>query len=188
MYLARDAGSQVGKKALEAAKRAIDSNSPSKETYKLGTFFDQGFVNGIKAFGDNIYKESYSVGDRARLGLSKAIKGVSDLILNGIDDDITIRPILDLSNVEDGVATMNGMFGTPSIGVMSNLNAISTGMRMNRQNGGEDIVSAIDKLGKSLGNTNGDTYNINGITYDDGSEISEAVKTLVRAARIERRT
>ena len=188
LYLARDAGSQVGKKALEAAKRAIDSNSPSKETYKLGTFFDQGFVNGIKAFGDNIYKESYSVGDRARLGLSKAIKGVSDLILNGIDDDITIRPILDLSNVEDGVATMNGMFGTPSIGVMSNLNAISTGMRMNRQNGGEDIVSAIDKLGKSLGNTNGDTYNINGITYDDGSEISEAVKTLVRAARIERRT
>ena len=187
LYLARDAGSQVGKKALEAAKRAIDSNSPSKETYKLGTYFDQGFVKGIKDFGDDIYKESYSVGDRARLGLSKAIKGVSDLILNGIDDDITIRPILDLSNVEDGVASMNGMFGTPSIGVMSNLNAISTGMKMNRQNGGEDIISAIDRLSKNLGNTTGDTYNINGITYDEGTEISEAVKTLVRAARIERR-
>ena len=188
LYLARDAGSQVGKKALEAAKKAIDSNSPSKETYKLGTFFDQGFVNGIKAFSDNIYKESYSVGDRARIGLSRAIKGVSDLILNGIDDDITIRPILDLSNVESGVATMNNMFGTPSIGVMSNLNAISSGMRMRRQNGGEDVVNAIDRLGKNLGNVNGDTYNINGITYDDGSEVSEAVRTLVRAARIERRT
>ena len=188
LYLARDAGSQVGKKALEAAKKAIDSNSPSKETYKLGTFFDQGFVNGIKAFGNNIYKESYSIGDRARIGLSKAIKGVSDLITNGIDDDITIRPILDLSNVESGISSISGMFNNPSLGVSANLNAISSGMRAYRQNGGEDVISAIDRLGKNLGNTSGDTYNINGITYDNGTEIQEAVSTLVRAARIERRT
>ena len=31
------------------------------------------------------------------------------------------------------------------------------------------------------------SYNINGITYDDGSNIVNAVETLVRAARIERR-
>jgi len=188
LYLARDAGSAVGKKALDAAKQSIDSHSPSKETYKLGTFFDQGFVNGIKAFGDNIYKESYSVGDRARIGLSKAIKGVSDLITNGIDDDITIRPILDLSNVESGISSISGMFNNPSLGVSANLNAISSGMRTYRQNGGEDVISAIDRLGKNLGNTSGDTYNINGITYDNGTEIQEAVSTLVRAARIERRT
>ena len=188
LYLARDAGSAVGKKALEAAKQSIDSHSPSKETYKLGTFFDQGFINGIKSLEDKIYSETYGVGDKARLGLGRAIKGVSNLISEGIDDEFTIRPVLDLSEVQSGAAAINGMLGVPSVGVSANLNAISTGMRTYRQNGGDDVISAIDKLGKNLGNTTGDTYNINGITYDNGSEIQEAVSTLVRAARIERRT
>ena len=188
IYLARDAGSQVGKKALEAAKQSIDSHSPSKETYKLGTFFDQGFINGVKSLEDKIYSETYGVGDKARLGLGRAIRGVSNLISEGIDDEFTIRPVLDLSEVQSGAAAINGMLGVPSVGVAANLNAISTGMRTYRQNGGDDIVSAIDKLGKNFGNTTGDTYNINGITYDNGSEIQEAVSTLVRAARIERRT
>ena len=188
IYLARDAGSAVGKRALEAAKQSIDSHSPSKETYKLGTFFDQGFINGIKSLEDKIYSETYGVGDKARLGLGRAIRGVSNLISEGIDDEFTIRPVLDLSDVQSGAAAINGMLGVPSVGVAANLNAISTGMRTYRQNGGDDVISAIDKLGKNLGNTTGDTYNINGITYDNGSEIQEAVSTLVRAARIERRT
>ena len=188
LYLARNAGSAVGKQALEAAKQSINSHSPSKETYKLGTFFDQGFINGIKSLEDKIYSETYGVGDKARLGLGRAIRGVSNLISEGIDDEFTIRPVLDLSDVQSGAAAINGMLGVPSVGVAANLNAISTGMRTYRQNGGNDIVSAIDKLGRNLGNTTGDTYNINGITYDNGSEIQEAVSTLVRAAKIERRT
>ena len=77
---------------------------------------------------------------------------------------------------------------TPSIGVMSNIGAISSMMNRNQNRGNDDVVSAIDALSKRLGNTSGDTYNINGVTYDDGSNITDAVKTIVRAARIERRT
>ena len=178
----------IGRTAVDAINKATDEHSPSKETFKTGKFFDQGFINGIKSLEDKIYSETYGVGDKARLGLGRAIKGVSNLISEGIDDEFTIRPVLDLSEVQSGAAAINGMLGVPSVGVAANLNAISTGMRTYRQNGGDDIISAIDKLGKNLGNTTGDTYNINGITYDNGSEIQEAVSTLVRAARIERRT
>ena len=77
---------------------------------------------------------------------------------------------------------------TPSIGVLSNVSAISS-MMNNRQNGGnEDVISAIHDLGKQISRSSGDSYSINGITYDDGSNVSDAVRTLVRAARIERRT
>ena len=38
-----------------------------------------------------------------------------------------------------------------------------------------------------LGNIGGDTYVIDGVTYDDGTNVSDAVRTLVRAAKIERR-
>lgn len=178
----------IGRTAVDAINKATDEHSPSKETFKTGKFFDQGFINGIKSLEDKIYSETYGVGDKARLGLGRAINGVSNLISEGIDDEFTIRPVLDLSEVQSGAAAINGMLGVPSVGVAANLNAISTGMRTYRQNGGYDVVSAIDKLGKNLGNTTGDTYNINGITYDNGSEIQEAVSTLVRAARIERRT
>lgn len=178
----------VGSMAVNAINKATDEHSPSKETFKTGKYFDQGFINGIKSLEDKIYSQTYGVGDKARIGLGRAIKGVSNLISEGIDDEFTIRPVLDLSDVQSGVAAINGMLGVPSVGVSANLNAISTGMRTYRQNGGNDVASAIDKLGKNLGNTTGDTYNINGITYENGSEIQEAVSTLIRAARIERRT
>ena len=61
---------------------------------------------------------------------------------------------------------------------------------MNRsiQNGtNSDVVSAIDQLHKDLSSNIGNVYNIDGVTYDDGSNISEAVQALVRAARVERR-
>ena len=34
----------------------------------------------------------------------------------------------------------------------------------------------------------GDTNIVNGVTYDDGSNVSTAVRDLVRAAKIKRRT
>jgi hypothetical protein len=76
------------------------------------------------------------------------------------------------------------MFSNSSLA--SNLGAISTGMNSRIQNGNSEVVSAIDKLGKNLGN-NGTTYNINGITYDDNNNINKAVQDLVRAIEVERR-
>nr|DAX52478.1 MAG TPA: tail tape measure [Caudoviricetes sp.] len=186
-YLARDAGSAVGKAALSAAKQAIDSDSPSKETYKLGTFFDQGFVNGIISLRNKVYDSSYSVGSYAKDALNRSLMRIADIIDNNIDVNPSIRPVMDLSDIENGAAAIDSLLSTThSVGLMNNLNAISYGMR-NRQNGNDDVISAIDKLGKSLGNSRGDTYSINGITYDDGSNIKEAVETLVRAAKVERR-
>jgi hypothetical protein len=51
----------------------------------------------------------------------------------------------------------------------------------------DDVVYAINKLQKALGNV-GNTYNsIGGITYDDGSNVASAIETLVRAVKVERR-
>jgi hypothetical protein len=57
-----------------------------------------------------------------------------------------------------------------------------------RQNGvNNDVVAAIKDLGSKLGRASGDTYQVNGVTYDDGSNITDAVRTIVRAAQMERR-
>ena len=75
-----------------------------------------------------------------------------------------------------------------SVQTLSSIGSISTMMNRRNQNGSNaDIVSAIKKLEKVLGNISGDTYQIGDITYDDGSNISDAVKAIVREARVERR-
>jgi hypothetical protein len=107
-----------------------------------------------------------------------------------MDSQPTIRPVLDLSDVESGVGAIGRMFGFgPSVGVLANVGAISSSMHGYGQNGANtEVVSAINKLRKDLGNMERASYNINGITYDDGSNVSNAIKTLVDAVRVERRS
>lgn len=172
-----------------AAEEALGIQSPSKVFYKIGGFTVQGFVNALSDNRDQSYVAGAEIAEYARDGLSKAINKVYDVINGNMDMQPTIRPVLDLSSVESGVGTLNGLFSDgPSVGVSANLRAISS-MMSDRQNGGNsDVVSAIDKLGKKLSNIGGNTYNsFNGITYDDGSNLTEAVETIVRAARVERR-
>lgn len=191
-HLATNAGSAIGKAALKAAKEAIDSNSPSKEAMKIGNYFGQGLVIGIDEYASKTYDAAYDIGDRAKDGLSRAISRISNIINSDIETQPMIRPILDLSDVESGAGYLNSMFDNGlSVGVASNLKAISSGVNAKIQNGvNNDVVSAINKLRRDLGNVGGTTnnYNFDGITYDDGSGIQEAVATIVRAAKMERRT
>ena len=138
-----------------------------------------------------VYGSAYSVGEYAKDGLSNAISRVSNLIDSGIDTQPTIRPVLDLSEVESGAGYLNAMFSNgPSVGVMSNLRAISSGMKARNQNGANsDVVSAIDKLRGDIGNIGGTTnnYSIDGVSYDGESDVANAVQTIIRAAIQERR-
>ena len=114
---------------------------------------------------------------------------IASILDSDIDSNPTIRPVIDLSDVQSGAAAINGMFGNGiSIGANTNLNAISASMAQKSQNGvNSDVISAINNLGKQLGNVGNTTYQVNGITYDDGSNVANAVYDIVRAARVERR-
>ena len=182
-----DAGFELGEYAVKGEKKGQDSNSPSKLTIKAGKWLGEGLVIGIKNMGKKVYNAGYDMGDNAIGAVSKAIASISEVINSDVDTQPTIRPVMDLDNVRSGMDTMSRMLGaTPSVGVLANVNAISSSMNRG-QNGYSDVVSAIKDIGKKLNSSGGDTYQINGITYDDGSNVSNAVKTLVRAARIERR-
>lgn len=188
-FMAESAAKAMVNAAIKAAEEAADENSPSKETYRIGKFFEMGFSNAISDRLSNSYKTGYEMADYAKKGLTRAVSNIKDILESDIDTQPTIRPILDLSSVESSAGKLNGMLNlSPSVGVLSNVGAINSMMNQRIQNGGsDDVVSAIRDLGKQLGNSSGDSYYIDGVTYDDGSNISNAVKSLVRAARVERR-
>ena len=174
--------------AVDAAREVLAINSPSRVFYGIGEYAGEGLVDGLEDYAVKVYKTGSEIGSKATIGLQNAIAKISDVVNSDIDAQPTIRPVIDLDEVTAGANAINGMFSmTPSVGVLSNIGSISS-MMNSRQNGvNNDVVSAIENLGRRLGNS-GDTYNINGVTYDDGSNVSNAVQALIRAARIERRT
>jgi tape measure domain-containing protein len=188
-YKAAAKARAMAKAAAQAAEDELDINSPSKVFRSMGYSIPEGFAMGIDKYSSMVKDSSVSMAKVALDGTKSAIYKISDIVNSDIDAQPTIRPVLDLSDIKSGANAIDGMLGVgSSIGVLSNVGTISYMMNRNNQNGvNDDVVSAIDKLRKDLGNINNTTYSINGVTYDDGSNISNAVKTLVRAAKIERR-
>lgn len=185
---AYNAGYALGKKAAQGVKDGSDEESPSKLTYQYGVWQGVGLINGIISTTKDVYNAGYDLGNTAAKSMSESVGKIASVLDSDMETQPTIRPVLDLSDVRAGAGAIDGMFGTPSVGVMSNLGAINTMMNSRIQNGGNgDVISAIDKLGKTLGNIGGNTYNVNGVTYDDGTNVSNAVQELVRAARVGRR-
>ena len=188
-YLAKARAIAMANAAEAAAKAALGVQSPSKVFYSIGKYVVQGFTNALGDYGSAVYKASSGMADYAHRGMSKAIGRIDALLNSNMDIRPTIAPVLDLSNVEAGAGAIGGLFTNPALTTLSNIGSISVGMRR-LQNGftDEDVVSAINKLRKDLSNIGNTNYNINGITYGDSSEISKAVRTLIRAAKIERRS
>ncbi|MBO5906209.1 MAG: tape measure protein [Kiritimatiellae bacterium] len=179
---------EVGQNALNGLKNFLGIKSPSREFMEIGRYSDEGFAKGLSKFAGVVANSATSVGDSALSSMRKSMAGISEVINDDIDSQPTIRPVLDLSAIRSGANSIGGMFGDASVGVLANVGSISSMMNSRNQNGGnEDVVSAINKLRKDLAGVGNTSYNINGVTYDDGTSVSNAVNALVRAAKIERR-
>ena len=187
-YLSAEAARSMGNKAAKILRKALNVHSPSRVTYKTGRFFDMGFANAISDNAFRAINASYNMGNDARKALTKAISKMSNIMDSDINTQPVITPVLDLSNISSGAASINGLFGdTQTVGVRANLNAINTAMLANQNNQNEDVVNAINKLRKDLNNVNtGDTYSINGV-YANDDDIIDAIKSIVRAVKVERR-
>ena len=179
----------MARAAVRAAERELGEHSPSKVFYRVGDYAGQGFINALSDYGSKSYSASAEMAKSAKQGLSDSISKIKDVIGSDIDAQPTIRPVLDLSDLKTGMGAVNGLFNSrESLGVVANVGSINARMNRSIQNGtNSEVVSAIDQLRKDLGSNMGNVYNIDGVTYDDGSNISEAVQALVRAARVERR-
>lgn len=184
------AAAQMVTDAKNAANAAADSHSPSRVfRYQVAAFMGQGMVLGLKDYQPEAKKAGSGLGRSAIDGVSSTISMLSDALNTDLDVNPTIRPVLDLSDVRSGADSINGMFDSlVPMNVLGRVNSISRSMDSRIQNGSfNDVVGAIDKLRTNLSELGGTTYNVNGVTYDDGSAIAGAVSELIRATRIERR-
>lgn len=179
--LAKVAGGQLGRAALNAAKAAIDSHSPSKEFYKLGVYSGEGFSNGMDKSETIVSKSATNMATSALDAVTYAMSSIGSM--DG--DSVKIKPVLDFNNLGkyggslDFSAAVGNVISSP---INNNSRMIAEQMYQSEQLG-----KKLDKLRKEVSEISKPTYNVGGITYDDGSNVATAVRELTRAVKVERR-
>ena len=178
----------VGQKAIDGVKSILGIASPSKVFKQLGKYTAQGMSIGLDKYAFMAEESASDLASGVLNNVRNPLKNVANILNGEIDVNPKITPVLDLSNVMEGNKLLSNMMADQDMQINARSGSIagSVGKIQNRYDN-SDVISALNGLKESLNNNNGPSYTINGITYDDGSNVSAAVQTLVRAARIERR-
>lgn len=181
---AAKAASDAGR--IKMAK-SDDSHSPSRKYRKLGHYAMDGYILGFRDRIKNVGAVA-TTASRAGIDATKgALKSMSDAISGNMDLDPTIRPVLDLTDIKNGAGMINSLLPNGSVGLGLAVAGTAPGAAYRMTN--EDVVSAINGLRNDLINNpqTVNNYSMGDVTYDDGTNVATAVRSLIRAARTERR-
>lgn len=177
-----NAAVNVAVSALNAAKKSIGVASPSKEFYKVGDFAVQGLTNALNDGQKSAQSAGSNVATASLAGLQNSLNMISALMNSGLDTSPTITPVIDDSQVRAGIQRVNTMMTNLTVGQNMAMAGASFGINQNGDT--SDVVSAINGLRKDILERPQNVYTVNGVTYDDGSTTANAVKTLVRAVKM----
>lgn len=146
--------------AAAGASRAISItwqvHSPSRVGFNLGRFFDLGIVGGIDKFSGQIAKSAQNVGEQTVDSARTMLRGLDSSIFDNIDPNPTIRPVMDLTSIQNGVGMIDGMFQSQQMlgqglfrgmSAMNGLNRLSfDGSRIIGSMSNKDVVSELQSL------------------------------------------
>lgn len=183
-----NAAARLSNLVNDAIRRVQQINSPSRVQEDNGEYMGLGLIKGLESTFTKLTKAGEGAAKAANNGVTRALKSVSAMFTEDVDAQPVIRPVIDLTNIEDGAKQIKSLSSiTPTVGLSANIRSFGS-IRQNGIYSNDDVVNAVNGLSKRLDNIQpSNTYNVNGVTYDDGSNVSNAVGDMIRAIRMERR-
>lgn len=139
-----DAAIDAAKRAVREAKKELDEHSPSKVFFKIGENVDLGMINGIRAYLSRVGAAGTDLGRETIDSMKSAISHISDIVNNEMDSEPTIRPVLDMTNVQNGVQEINSLF--------------SKGLNMSASYDKALAVTRSNKVGSSVSEIHSSNY------------------------------
>ena len=103
----------------ELARVAGAVASPSRKMFEIGEFFTMGFANGLLDRISDVEGNSKYLAGSAIDSMDSTLNTFSMLQAMGIDPTPTIRPVLDMSDIQAKASELNGLFGDFNTGRMS---------------------------------------------------------------------
>ena len=107
---AAQAAAEMAAAALAAAEFKLGINSPSRAFMEVGEYAVMGLAQGLRDYSELSENAASTLGGNVIDNLRDTIKSVYDIVNSEFDSQPTIRPVLDLSNVEAGAVKLNSMF------------------------------------------------------------------------------
>lgn len=147
----------IGWQAVSSLNQAIDAHSPAKATKLSGGFFGDGFIIGIESKMKEVTKISANMGTESVKILKDSISRISDAFDSDMDLSPTITPVLDLSEIQNGIGLINGYlsnqaysFGSVTGAIARNLSVGTMGVSSNNVYNDSKVIAAIDSLGERV--------------------------------------
>lgn len=109
--IATTAAEEVALGLVQIMKDTLGIASPSKVFAKLGFYSDEGLANGLLNNGHIVREAGVSTAEAMVDEMSGVFGRIADLIDGNIDLDPTIRPVLDLTNLQYGASQIGSLLG-----------------------------------------------------------------------------
>ena len=142
---------------------AAQIHSPSRVMMEVGNYLGQGMAVGVEGSVDEVEEAARSMIDQTIAGVSNAIMNINDAIYSGIDTTPVIRPVVDLTDVQNGLGSVNDAFGSATLqakqvpytpSVTQNSRLLSALDTMSRKSDKEDKEPAIGVLNITIAGDN----------------------------------
>ena len=108
----RMAATNVAAGATRAIRITWSVHSPSRVGRDLGMNFDLGIAGGLETYSKVVSSQAADMGQSVIDSASTMLRGTDSSIFDNIDPNPTISPVMDLTNIQNGVGAINGMFNS----------------------------------------------------------------------------
>ena len=108
-WLAVNAMTYTCEAVISAARQVFDQHSPSKVFESIGTFNMLGLANATADSSYLAISAVHQAGDNYISEMTSVLSPLSTLLTDGMDLTPVITPVIDLSNVQNGVGAISNM-------------------------------------------------------------------------------
>lgn len=107
---AKEEAEEMVKETHKITITELNAHSPSRLFMEIGSYVPLGFAKGISSETKEVQKSSSSMARSAIQNVQDALSKAVEVLNSDMDTQPTIKPVLDLTNVETGARKLNSMF------------------------------------------------------------------------------
>ncbi len=190
------AGTELAKSLRSGYTDSMEIMSPSRAMGRLADFSVDGLVNKVNQRAEDAHAAGSSLGESLQGGLLTALMLMAAAVDGIAECDPVIRPVLDLSGIQNGANMIEGMMAQRSYmlsmqlgdynnGQINRLNSISASLDAQSFDN-SDVVRSVNNVGARLDALEEAIRSMT-IVLDDGTIAGRIDRTLGRTARYKAR-